>query len=301
MPAGLVEAMKAATAMPEGLVEAMKAATAMPEGLVEAMKAATAMPEGLAEAIKAASAASDVMRAAAIPAVLGDLLDRTAEIWHEIDPPNWPEGASWSEMRELIAATGWSLTHVPRSEVIVSLLEAEPAERESVLLAHSEDVIQDCRSALRDLAEGRADHLADALAQALDAFDAGLHIPAQTTAASVLADIVNRVLGLSFAAALRGLAEDPDEMPVPYFRFWLIASTVPLALSQFRHAAGDEIPASFNRHAVAHTVDPRQYTKLNALIGLMLVTGLVCEIGSDLPSVPAIAIPTAAPCSAAPS
>ncbi len=286
MPTGFSEALKAATAMPPGLSEALKAATAMPTGLSEALKAATAMPPGLSEALKAATAMppglSEALKAAtAMPPGLSELLARRAELWREIDPPNWPDQVSWSDMYGLVSETGWSLVHVPRPTVIIELVEAEPADRPSILLAHAEEVVADCRACLKEVSGDGTAHLVIALDQALDAFEAHLPIPAQTTVASVLADVVNRVLGLSFAAAAKELDENPDKVPMPYLRFWLVASTIPAALTRFNSGSGDEVPDCFNRHAVAHTVDPRQYTKLNALVGLMLTTGLVREIDDE--------------------
>jgi hypothetical protein len=124
--------------------------------------------------------------------------------------------------------------------------------------------------------------LVEAVRQALDAFAAGLVVPAQTAVAAVLSDVIGRYYGLTFAVAAREMDEDPGEMPMPYFRFWLVMSLVPRALSQFYCDRGDEVPDTFNRHASAHTVDPGQHTELNALVGLMLAVGLVKEIATDM-------------------
>lgn len=40
-------------------------------------------------------------------------------------------------------------------------------------------------------------------------------------------------------------------------------------------AGGDEIPDRFNRHACAHAVSVRQYTKSNAAQAVMLVSSLL--------------------------
>jgi len=269
----------AAQAMPPGLDATLKtlAAQAVPAGFDPkiAALAAQAMPPGLDATLKTLAAMI------APPAGIAEAMSQLASQWRLSDPPNWPEGAAWDDMCNLIADTGWSLIHVPRPQVITALLHAAPADRDDVLLSHAAEVVVDCRSALGTIDAAGASHLVDALGQALDAFEAGLVIPAQTTVASVLADVINRVLGLSFTAAVRELNEDPGEMPMAYVRFWLIASTIPRALTQFHCQEGDDVPERFNRHAVAHTVDPRQYTKFNALIGLMLATGLVCEIAED--------------------
>jgi hypothetical protein len=38
---------------------------------------------------------------------------------------------------------------------------------------------------------------------------------------------------------------------------------------------GDRVPRTFNRHATAHTVGSQQYSRRNAVQGLMLVCGLL--------------------------
>ena len=213
---------------------------------------------------------------------LREALARAAELCRGVDPPNWPNDVSASQMCELIAETGWSLTYVPRAEVIRDLLDAEPADRDRVVLDHAKDITADCRACLGEVTQTEMSHLVDALGQALDALDADLMVPAQATAASVVGDVIYRNLGLTFAAAVKELDEDPGEMPMPYFRFWLVVSTIPRALSRFRCDDGDEIPDRFNRHAAAHTVDPRQYTKVNAVAALMLATGLVRQVADEI-------------------
>jgi hypothetical protein len=185
-------------------------------------------------------------------------------------------------MIDLIADTGWSLTYVPRAEVNALLLRADPADWPGVLLAHDDEVVADCRECIAEVSEPAAAHPVVALREALHAFEAGLVVPCQAAVASVLSDVINRALELSIHVAAKELAEDPAEMPISYIRFWLIASTVPHALAQYRCQNGDPIPDRFKRHASAHTADPRQVTKLNALMGLMLAVGLVREIASEL-------------------
>lgn len=267
-------------AVPPAFLEAMKAATLQP-AIAEAMKAVTGLPPGVAEAMKAATmppAIADILKLGAMPPGFSNLWGRVLERWQEFDPPNWPAEVAWDDMRDLTIDTGWSLIHVPRAQIILELLSADPADRSTVLLSHAIEVVADCRTCLQEMNAGEHNHLVGAVDQALDAFDAGLLIPAQATVASVLTDVINRVFGLTLAAAIREWDKDPEDMPMLYLRFWLIASTIPRALSKYHCNAGDEVPEQFNRHAVAHTVDPRQYTKLNALVGLMLATGLIREL-----------------------
>lgn len=211
-------------------------------------------------------------------------LRRSVELWRDVRPPNWPDDAALSDVVELVRETGWSLTYVPRSEVITQLLQAQPDDRPKVLIAHAEDVVADCRECLAQLTDKETTYLVDALCQALDAFEAGLMVPAQAAVVSVLGDVINRASGLTFSAAARRWAQDPEDVPMPQLRFWLITCTVPRALDNFNCHNGDPVPDRFNRHASVHTVDPRQFTRLNALVALLLAVGLVREFATDWPA-----------------
>jgi len=50
------------------------------------------------------------------------------------------------------------------------------------------------------------------------------------------------------------------------------------AFQQYDLAKGDPIPPTFSRHATAHTVSEKQYTRANALQGLMLACSLVAYV-----------------------
>jgi len=47
------------------------------------------------------------------------------------------------------------------------------------------------------------------------------------------------------------------------------------AYQTFWPSNGDKVPRNFARHASAHAVTPRQYSRTNAVIALMIVTSLL--------------------------
>src|SRR5450759_2842409 len=132
----------AARAMPEGLEATLAgfAARAMPEGLDATLAgfAARAIPPGL-EATLAGFAARAMPEG--LDATLAGFAAQIASEWQLLDPPNWPEGAAWTDMCDLITDTGWSLIHVPRPQVITALLKAAPADRDDVLLSYAAEVV----------------------------------------------------------------------------------------------------------------------------------------------------------------
>lgn len=60
------------------------------------------------------------------------------------------------------------------------------------------------------------------------------------------------------SALLTELDEDPREMPMPSFRFWLVASTIPRALSRYYCAARTATRSPLASIAMLpNTVNPR--------------------------------------------
>jgi hypothetical protein len=55
----------------------------------------------------------------------------------------------------------------------------------------------------------------------------------------------------------------------------------PLGVGHADYHPGDAVPRAFSRHATAHGVSPRQYTRVNSLIALMNATSLLCWLERD--------------------
>ncbi|MGH3631955.1 MAG: hypothetical protein ACRDRL_31505 [Sciscionella sp.] len=50
---------------------------------------------------------------------------------------------------------------------------------------------------------------------------------------------------------------------------------------QFHVEAGDVVPTTFSRNATAHTVNPRQYNRRNAVQALMVACSLLCHLDAE--------------------
>jgi hypothetical protein len=62
------------------------------------------------------------------------------------------------------------------------------------------------------------------------------------------------------------------------FRLVAILRSAGRAIAEYRGKPGEAVPTVFNRHASTHRVVAAQYTQLNALTSLMLVTSLLREL-----------------------
>lgn len=142
-------------------------------------------------------------------------------------PATLPEGADPAVVEQVVTADGIPLVGVPRAGVVSALLAAhDRAERLRVLLAREDEVLSDCRDALRG---ARHAELADdkRLARAsLDAYDDGHHEAAAALAGAVGAAALRRCLRGPRTQVVQQVLLDPDL--APYAGLRLRAALAPL-------------------------------------------------------------------------
>jgi hypothetical protein len=197
-------------------------------------------------------------------------------------PPNWRELGDSSKVDQVLAImdeTGWCLVWCPRRELIETLVDApDVGARTAILLDAQELVLEDLRGCLAQTSgEEIADHR-DAAGRAIDAFASGHDAAAQALAAADLSALINGTLGLSFHRAEQRLQGDPMEASINAFREQAVFNMVSLSLQRYYADRGDPIPASFSRHATAHSISNEQYTKVNSLAALLLLVAFIKEL-----------------------
>jgi hypothetical protein len=197
-------------------------------------------------------------------------------------PPNWRDLGHSSRLDQVLAImdeTGWCLVWCPRGELIEQLVDAPDVDaRTAILLNAQELVLEDLRECLADTdGEEIADHR-DAAWRAIDAFASGHDAAAQALAASDLSALINGTLGLSFHGAEQRLQGDPMEASINAFREQAVFNMVSLSLQRYYADRGDPVPASFSRHATAHSISNEQYTKINSLAALLLLVAFIKEL-----------------------
>lgn len=207
------------------------------------------------------------------------VFERFRELVARRMPPNWSEVDDWRRGTTFIEESGWAIVWLPRSEVVLALLDADEADRESVLLAHSSVLVEDALACAAEIKHDELRFVGDCIVEIAESVSDGHHRAAQALSASVLTELLQGILGhKKLADAHAEYAEPWKEQSIQLLRFVLIACTIPKALSRFYRDNGDPMPPTFNRHAVAHGASPVQFTPLNALVGLVLVTALTREL-----------------------
>jgi hypothetical protein len=199
-------------------------------------------------------------------------------------PPSWQFGDAWP-MLSMIAHTveqdGIPLAWVPRGDIVVALVHAEGIEaRRAILADHEAEIVQDCFTCLDDIDAPELAEFVENTREAARAFQDQHAKPAQALATVVL-DAALRLLfaapQFSYGGVRRKLAGVWDNAPLRYVRSALVLAAIPGALEEFWPDRGDPVPDRFNRHASAHTVHTKQFTRTNALVGIMTITSLLRE------------------------
>lgn len=202
-------------------------------------------------------------------------------------PVNWPEspGVFLTDAVAVVNA-GVPLVWVPRAAIVAELTSApDDAGRGAILAASSPEISEDCSAVLAEVARPELKALAALAAEAARALRAEFPAPAQALAANVfdtlLRDatgrgiILNPVPKFWYGHVLQQIGPVGDKTMMTEFRQACVLAPAVPALQKF--LPGDPVPATFARHATAHSAGPDQYTEVNAVISLMLATSMLRE------------------------
>lgn len=195
-------------------------------------------------------------------------------------PPNWA-GLSVDlaeRAKQVMLNSGLCLIWVPRAEIVQAIVTTSSKEsRDGVLLRHTDSIVEDIESVLKEVTHPQLGELPCAIAEAVDAFHDGYTKASQALSAAALTGMVQDHYGFKKLSDARDAfeAEPPHSADSWYFRRsaiqWLVRDAI---------LKSEDLPASsgFNRNLSVHRVDSEQCTKANALAALMLVTGALREL-----------------------
>ena len=182
-----------------------------------------------------------------------------------------------ASVNNIVMAEGIPLYGVPRTSIAEALIHAESeSARRTILGRWWKTISTDCRELLTGCtAPAVAQYVTVALA-ALDALDAGHPMAAQALTGSLIDVIVNGYFGKDRYAYTPSRG-NPTNGAYEEFTIREFIAFAPIwqAYQQFFVSNGDKIPMTFSRNATVHTVSSRQYSRRNAVQGLMLVTSLL--------------------------
>jgi hypothetical protein len=178
---------------------------------------------------------------------------------------------------------GIPLSWVPRSEIVVLLIEADgPGERVRILTDRRDDILDDCEKALAPIAHEWAVQCRSAIA----AMRASLDGPAQSHASNIIDSIVLGLHGKNGREHAKTQArEDFDELPLQLAAENLSLRPLFRAFTTWFPNTGIDPPDYFARHATSHAVGHAGvFAPISALVAVMLASSLTVQYAMDEPS-----------------
>ncbi|MFE4337561.1 hypothetical protein ACFRQM_52385 [Streptomyces sp. NPDC056831] len=241
---------------------------------------------------------NDAIRAALQPLTVvyqeqwRDIFASFGDLIRQIYPENLREAAPGpDELETLLVDEGIPLMWVPGPQAIVALLDAsDAAARRRIIGQRWKGIVNDCEAVLEGVEHPSVQ---DARGFALDV--AGALRAGHTNAAQALAaNLLDSVLQRHFDQALRVQLTKNDfrakgiKFKLDDYKFKVACTFAPVwyAHAKYYPKNGDPIPRVFGRHPSAHGVSRAQYSRINAMYALMLVTSVIKFFDTELPRSP---------------
>jgi len=180
------------------------------------------------------------------------------------------------EVARIALEEGLPVGWVPRASLVMGLVNASsPEERLQLLLAHREEVLDDCLAAVSAIPH----HWARECEAAVGAMRAQLDGPAQSHAANIVDSIVLWVLGKKGRDIAKSKAqEDFDDLGLRVAGEALVLRPLYLALTTWWPETKTPPPGHFARHATAHAVGyPGLFAESHVLVAVMLAVSLTVQ------------------------
>jgi hypothetical protein len=194
-------------------------------------------------------------------------------------PPNLNaiENLGIENVEEVVMIDGIALYAVPRTAIAEKLINAQTtAERRATLGSRWGAISADCRTAIEGCTSDGVTEYAPFVLSALDALDANNAPAAQALATSVIDTVITRHFGNDRMKYTPGRkTTTPHAYEDFTMRQWIAFAPLWQAYQQYHANNGDPIPKTFSRHASVHGVSSRQFSRRNAVQGLMFLTGVL--------------------------
>ncbi len=175
---------------------------------------------------------------------------------------------------------GLPLSWVPRTEIVLLIIEADgPEERIEILTEQRGDILDDCENAIASIAHEWAVQCRSAIA----AMRSDLDSPAQSHASNIIDSIVLGLHGGKGRERAKARAqEDFDALPLQLAAESLTLRPLFRAFTTWFPNQGDDPPDYFARHATSHAVGhPGIFRPTSALLAVMLATSLTVQYAPE--------------------
>jgi hypothetical protein len=212
-----------------------------------------------------------------------DVFDSIRRAAESALPPNWrgqelPESA---QLDVMLLDEGLPLAWVPTGETLRRVFSAPTAQGRRLVIGQTwkRNTISSLE-VIDSINDRSLQGYVNFARQAGECLLAGNHHAAQALSANLL----DSILRSEFTDKDRGVITNQkhrfniDDAPM---RVGIVLGGIWGAHGEYWPSNGDKIPTNFSRHASAHAVSKRQYSRINAAIAFMHVTALLKVLESD--------------------
>ena len=201
-------------------------------------------------------------------------------------PPNWriEDGLVRfpDNLETILIEEGIPLAWVPPPQVLEKLFAAQtPGDRRKVLSSNWKAVVAECTAVLNSVEEQKLSVYVEFALEAAEALAAGKWKASQALSTNILDSFLHQKFTTASRKELTNQKQRVDWKKFP-MRVALVVGALSGGYAEYWPKNGDEIPKQFSRHASAHGLSRRQYSRLNAVIALMNVVGLIKVAETDL-------------------
>lgn len=187
------------------------------------------------------------------------------------------EKLSLEDIEQVVMLDGIALYEIPRVEIAERLVRASSSSgRRDILGRKWREIVADCRTTLESCKSAEVVQMIRFATDAIDALEGGNATSAQSLAGSLVDTLLRRYLPKTKPLILPGRKTKNADAYLDFsVRKYIALAPIWQAYQSYYPDNGDRVPRTFNRHATAHTVGSQQYSRRNAVQGLMLVCGLL--------------------------
>lgn len=208
-------------------------------------------------------------------------------------PPNLRAAASTPDGREhlheVLLVEGLPLAYAFSEDAVGAVLrDPTPARRLERVWIRRAGILSVCENRLTRIRADHLQHPADLAWQALQAFRADLHGPAQAQAITLIDTHFTIDASLELEKLVTGVNTPHRKIRRLNNRAFAVHAPIAAIFSRdfrgqaHKHGREREVePRSLSRQATIHGAGRRQYTKRNALLSIAMVTSLLCLLEDE--------------------
>lgn len=258
------------------------AGLAASQAMLAEMAARIADTSGLTDRIREALEPVFAAQRSQFERIFESLADSTARLY----PENWRDATDldWQTALTICLEEGIPLAGVPRRETVEALMAATTsAQRRSIIGRRWRGVAADCAALLSEVDEPELQEHVRFAHKALRALRDGHPEAAQALLASLIDTMQRRHLAKDLQEKVTRNRKNEPPLEVDEFtmRVALVVAPIWASYAEFWERDGDPIPTTFARHASAHAVSGRQFSRINAVVALMVATSLIWFLGRN--------------------